>query len=82
MAFATTMWCPVCKRERNIIISSGKPRPVMCASCKAKNENRKRQEYLENLKKENLYDRLEKVEEWIYDNKPVTDIIKNIPEVY
>jgi len=79
MAFATTMWCPVCKQERNIIISNGKPRPVMCALCEANKENINKQNYLENLKKENIYKRLEAVESWIYEHKQV---LSNIPTVY
>jgi len=79
MAFATTMWCPVCKQERNIIISNGKPRPVICASCEANKKYVNKYKYLENLKKEDIYKRIEKIEEWIYDNKQP---LQNIPTVY
>ena len=82
MAFSTTMWCPVCKQKQNVIISHGKPRPVMCTLCEANKENINKQNYLENLKKENLYDRLGKIEEWIYDHKKEQKIDYNINKLY
>ena len=70
MAVSIQIVCSVCKEERYVTYSARGYPPSICSACKQKEEDSKRTSHLEKLKTLPIEERIERIEQWIYDYKP------------
>lgn len=67
MALLSSMYCPQCKKDTEVMVGAGQPTPDICNECDAKNEANAKDTHLRNLTELSLETRIENIEEWIYD---------------
>lgn len=75
MAYIETFICRTCLKNVQGAIGSGQTTPTQCHSCKSKESDDKRAQFLKGLEALTIEERLKKVEAWIYDYKvPINPI--------
>ena len=70
MAYNVTITCIRCKKNKNVIVSSGSGAPLVCGDCTKKEREELRDKYFAGLDKLSMEERVRRIEEWIYDYKP------------
>lgn len=70
MALRMTIRCNNCEGLKVESVAANKPRPDLCFDCRMLKARLDRIEWLDDLKELSIEQRLEKIEEWIYDSHP------------
>jgi hypothetical protein len=69
MAFVTTIFCQTCNRDKQVTTSGGISDPIICHECALKEEQNQMKMHFAGLKALSVEDRLEKLEQWMYEHK-------------
>lgn len=71
MALLVNIVCQDCGHESDEVVAAGSVTPNVCSGCNSLAGARQRAMHLGGLKALTIEQRLERIEEWIYDYKPV-----------
>lgn len=70
MAYQSNIFCPKCGENKAVIVSAGRPSPLICHGCQQAMDDAERAEHFTRLDALTIEERLHLIEEWIYDYKP------------
>ncbi len=69
MAISTYTVCSICHEKFYWVRSNSNYSPPICSKCKSKEDGKKRLKYFKSIRKDKtLKQRIEAVEEWIYEH--------------
>ena len=71
MAVLVNIKCSACDKISQEVVDAGMPQPTVCSDCQKINHDQHRNFHLAGLKALPLETRIERIEQWIYDYKPV-----------
>jgi len=68
MAFRCEIYCSVCGEAKTVICSTDSFPSSICRDCKNAEEAKKKKEHLDRLSTLTIEERIQKIEEWMYEH--------------